>query len=208
MFRDCRRCGAHGRLHHRRWCDRCYADDKIRELLPDSVVAADPTLAAMRERFLAADERRRLGIEQLPETLGEAIELAAMGDATAELTGLPTAVQGDDPSAPVTTETTTTTSSTTSTTVAGAAPTTAGAPTTAPPAPANQTDALAVGDFHLKNVVTHALTGRARGTDDEMLELLAPYAGQRGRAVRLLLLAGHSAPKFGPRQRVLPMSRY
>ena len=60
MFRDCRRCGAHGRLHHRRWCDRCYADDKIRELLPDSVVAADPTLAAMRERFLAADERRTL----------------------------------------------------------------------------------------------------------------------------------------------------
>lgn len=69
-------------------------------------------------------------------------------------------------------------------------------------------DALAVGDFHLKNVVAHALTGRARGTDDEMLDLLAPYAGQRGRAVRLLLLAGHGAPKFGPRQRVLPMSRF
>lgn len=69
-------------------------------------------------------------------------------------------------------------------------------------------DALAVGDFHLKNVITHALTGRARGTDEEMLSLLAPYAGQRGRAARLLLLDGHRAPKFGPRQRVLPMSRW
>jgi 3-methyladenine DNA glycosylase/8-oxoguanine DNA glycosylase len=69
-------------------------------------------------------------------------------------------------------------------------------------------DALAVGDYHLKNVIVHALTGRPRGTDEEMLALLAPYAGQRGRAARLLLLAGHRPPKFGPRQRVLPMSRW
>ncbi len=67
-------------------------------------------------------------------------------------------------------------------------------------------DSLAVGDFHLKNAITFALTGRARGTDDEMLELLAPYAGQRGRAARLLLSASPRPPKFGPRQRVLPMS--
>ena len=69
-------------------------------------------------------------------------------------------------------------------------------------------DALAVGDYHLKHLIVHALTGRARGTDEEMLDLLAPYAGQRGRAARLLLLAGHRPPKFGPRQRVLPMSRW
>jgi 3-methyladenine DNA glycosylase/8-oxoguanine DNA glycosylase len=69
-------------------------------------------------------------------------------------------------------------------------------------------DSVAVGDFHLKNLVVHALTGRARGTDDEMLELLAPYAGQRGRVVRLLQLDGHRPPKFGPRQRVLPMNRW
>ena len=69
-------------------------------------------------------------------------------------------------------------------------------------------DALAVGDFHLKNFVCHALTGRARGTDEEMLTLLEPYAGQRGRAVRLLQLVAPAAPKFGPRQRVLPMSRW
>jgi len=69
-------------------------------------------------------------------------------------------------------------------------------------------DSLAVGDYHLKNAITFALTGRARGTDDEMLELLAPYAGQRGRAAKLLLAACPRPPKFGPRQRVLPMSRW
>ncbi|MEP7045067.1 MAG: DNA-3-methyladenine glycosylase 2 family protein [Ilumatobacteraceae bacterium] len=69
-------------------------------------------------------------------------------------------------------------------------------------------DAVAVGDFHLKNVVSFALAGEPRGTDDRMLELLAPYAGQRGRVVRLLQLDGHRPPKFGPRQRVLPMARW
>ena len=69
-------------------------------------------------------------------------------------------------------------------------------------------DAVAVGDFHLKNVVVHALTGRPRGTDEEMLTLLEPYAGQRGRVIRWLLADGHSAPKFGPRQRVQPISRW
>ena len=67
-------------------------------------------------------------------------------------------------------------------------------------------DAVAVGDFHLKNVINFAFTGRARGTDAEMLGLLQPYAGQRGRVVRLLLLDGHRAPKFGPRQRVVPLT--
>ena len=41
-------------------------------------------------------------------------------------------------------------------------------------------DAVAVGDFHLKNLVSTALAGEPRGTDQRMLELLAPYAGQRG----------------------------
>lgn len=73
---------------------------------------------------------------------------------------------------------------------------------------AGDPDAVAVGDYHLKNVVVHAFTGRPRGSDDEMMELLEPYRGQRGRVVRLLLLDGHRAPKFGPRQRVLPLSRW
>jgi 3-methyladenine DNA glycosylase/8-oxoguanine DNA glycosylase len=69
-------------------------------------------------------------------------------------------------------------------------------------------DAVAVGDFHLKNMVAYALAGEPRATDERMLELLQPYRGQRGRVVRLLQLHGPSAPKFGPRQRVLPMRRW
>jgi endonuclease III len=69
-------------------------------------------------------------------------------------------------------------------------------------------DAVAVGDYHLKNIVVHALTGRPRGTDEEMVDLLEQYRGQRGRVVRLLVLDGNRAPKFGPRQRVLPMHRW
>ena len=69
-------------------------------------------------------------------------------------------------------------------------------------------DAVAVGDYHLKNVVSFNLAGEPRGTDDRMLELLAPYEGQRGRVVRLLLLDGKSPPAFGPRQRILPMARW
>jgi 3-methyladenine DNA glycosylase/8-oxoguanine DNA glycosylase len=61
-------------------------------------------------------------------------------------------------------------------------------------------DAVPIGDFHVKNVVAHALQGNPRGTDDEMLETLRPYAGQRGRVIMWLGLAGISAPKFGPRR--------
>jgi 3-methyladenine DNA glycosylase/8-oxoguanine DNA glycosylase len=59
-------------------------------------------------------------------------------------------------------------------------------------------DQVPVGDFHLKNVVTHHLTGRDRGTDGEMLELLEPFRPHRGRVIRLLELLGQ-APAFGPR---------
>lgn len=69
-------------------------------------------------------------------------------------------------------------------------------------------DALAVGDFHLKNIVSFTLADEPRGTDERMLALLAPYAGQRGRVVRLLLLDGAKAPAFGPRQRILPMAQW
>lgn len=59
-------------------------------------------------------------------------------------------------------------------------------------------DAVSVGDFHLKNEVSWHLTGRARGTDEEMLELLEPFRPHRGRVLRLLATLGH-APAFGPR---------
>lgn len=66
-------------------------------------------------------------------------------------------------------------------------------------------DALAVGDFHLKNIVAWALAGEPRATDERMLELLEPYRGQRGRVARLLKMHSGGAPKFGPKHRILPM---
>src|ERR1700694_3837844 len=61
-------------------------------------------------------------------------------------------------------------------------------------------DAVPVGDYHLPHAVGYALDGTARSTDERMLELLAPFAGQRGRVIRLLTIAGISAPRFGPKQ--------
>lgn len=63
-------------------------------------------------------------------------------------------------------------------------------------------DAVPLGDWNLPHMVTFALTGAPRGSDERMLELLAPYAGHRGRVLRLLLAAGIGAPRFGPRQPV------
>jgi 3-methyladenine DNA glycosylase/8-oxoguanine DNA glycosylase len=60
-------------------------------------------------------------------------------------------------------------------------------------------DEVSVGDYHLPNVVVHLFTGRARGTDEEMLELLAPWNGQRQRVMRLVEATGIGAPRFGPR---------
>ena len=60
-------------------------------------------------------------------------------------------------------------------------------------------DAVSVGDFHLKHLVSWALTREPRGTDERMLELLEPYRPHRGRVQRLLELAGIRAPAYGPR---------
>ena len=62
-------------------------------------------------------------------------------------------------------------------------------------------DQVSVGDFHIKHLVVHHLTGRDRGSDEEMLELLEPFRPHRGRVVRLLHTLGHE-PKFGPRMTV------
>jgi 3-methyladenine DNA glycosylase/8-oxoguanine DNA glycosylase len=59
-------------------------------------------------------------------------------------------------------------------------------------------DQVEVGDFHTKHLVVHHLTGRPRGTDEQMLELLEPFRPQRARVIRLLHTLGHE-PKFGPR---------
>jgi 3-methyladenine DNA glycosylase/8-oxoguanine DNA glycosylase len=60
-------------------------------------------------------------------------------------------------------------------------------------------DAVPVGDYNIPNLVAWALAGEPRGDDRRMLELLAPYAGHRGRVIRLLKSAGIKPPRFGPR---------
>jgi|SRR5215470_1190249 len=59
-------------------------------------------------------------------------------------------------------------------------------------------DAVSVGDFHLASIVGYTLLGRPLD-DDGMLEVLAPYAPQRHRAVRYIAAAGVRRPRFGPR---------
>lgn len=60
-------------------------------------------------------------------------------------------------------------------------------------------DAVSVGDAHLPDLVSWALAAEPRGDDERMLELLAPYSGQRARVIRLLEVSGIRIPRFGPR---------
>lgn len=69
-------------------------------------------------------------------------------------------------------------------------------------------DAVSAGDYHLSNTVAWALAGEARATDQRMLELLEPFAGHRGRVIRLLEAAGFTAPRFGPRSVLREVARH
>jgi 3-methyladenine DNA glycosylase/8-oxoguanine DNA glycosylase len=60
-------------------------------------------------------------------------------------------------------------------------------------------DAVSVGDYHVCHAVCRALAGEPRGSDERMLELLAPFAGHRARVIRLIEVAGIHAPRRGPR---------
>ncbi|MFE3523664.1 DNA-3-methyladenine glycosylase family protein [Streptomyces sp. NPDC059161] len=60
-------------------------------------------------------------------------------------------------------------------------------------------DLVTVGDLHLPGIIGHALAGNRHADDAEMLSLLEPYAGQRHRAARLILLSGRTPPRRAPR---------
>jgi 3-methyladenine DNA glycosylase/8-oxoguanine DNA glycosylase len=69
-------------------------------------------------------------------------------------------------------------------------------------------DAVPVGDYHLPHLVTYALAGERRGTDERMLELLEPYRGHRGRVLRLLVRSGVGPARRAPRQAILPIASW
>ena len=68
-------------------------------------------------------------------------------------------------------------------------------------------DAVPLGDYHLPHMVGHAFDGTARSTDERMLELLEPFRPHRARVLRLLMLSGASAPRFGPKMPLRDIAR-
>ncbi len=60
-------------------------------------------------------------------------------------------------------------------------------------------DAVTVGDLHLPGIGGWALAGDRYADDAVMLALLEPYAGQRHRAARLILLSGRVPGRRAPR---------
>lgn len=71
-------------------------------------------------------------------------------------------------------------------------------------------DVVVLRDFWLPTIVRYALTGDRRWTDDDgqMLELLAPFAGQRARVCALITAAGIMPPRRAPRQRRRSFATY
>lgn len=69
-------------------------------------------------------------------------------------------------------------------------------------------DAVSVGDYHLPHHVAFALRGVPRSDDDELLRLLEPFAGHRGRVCRLIVRGTPGPPRFGPRRRHRDISRH
>jgi 3-methyladenine DNA glycosylase/8-oxoguanine DNA glycosylase len=59
-------------------------------------------------------------------------------------------------------------------------------------------DAIVVGDYWISHAVCSFFTGRPRGSDEEMLQLVDRWVGQRGRVERLVHLSGHRIQRFGP----------
>uniref|UniRef100_UPI0006260123 DNA-3-methyladenine glycosylase family protein n=1 Tax=Streptomyces odonnellii TaxID=1417980 RepID=UPI0006260123 len=68
-------------------------------------------------------------------------------------------------------------------------------------------DAVTVGDLHLPGIVGHALADDRYADDAAMLELLAPYAGQRHRATRLIMLSGRTPARRTPRTPIRNIAR-
>lgn len=59
-------------------------------------------------------------------------------------------------------------------------------------------DAAPTGDLGLPHLVSYALAGEPRGSDERMLELLEPFRPHRFRVIRMLMESGVRAPSTRP----------
>jgi 3-methyladenine DNA glycosylase/8-oxoguanine DNA glycosylase len=69
-------------------------------------------------------------------------------------------------------------------------------------------DEVTVGDLHLPGIVGWALAGDRDADDAAMLRLLEPYAGQRHRAARLILLSGRVPGRRAPKMRRVDIGQW
>ncbi|MFG2128453.1 DNA-3-methyladenine glycosylase family protein [Streptomyces sp. NPDC048751] len=69
-------------------------------------------------------------------------------------------------------------------------------------------DEVTTGDLHLPGIVGWALAGDRDADDAVMLSLLEPYAGQRHRAARLLLLSGVTPARRAPKMRRVDIGQW
>lgn len=68
-------------------------------------------------------------------------------------------------------------------------------------------DAVSYRDYHLAQQMVYQFTGRRDGTDEQLAQLLLPFAGHRYRVQRLSELAPLRRPRRGPRMTVHDMRR-
>jgi len=72
---------------------------------------------------------------------------------------------------------------------------------------AGDTDAVPLGDWHLKHHVAFALAGERRADDARMLELLEPFRPHRARVWRLIVAGTRPPPRRAPRAQILGLLR-
>lgn len=70
---------------------------------------------------------------------------------------------------------------------------------------AGDPDAVLEGDYHLPHTAAWLLAREERGSDEALLRLLEPYAGNRFRVIRALWASGVRAPRRGPRRAPRPL---
>lgn len=68
-------------------------------------------------------------------------------------------------------------------------------------------DAIPLGDYGIPSVVAWNFAGERDADDARMLELLAPWTGQRGRLIRWIGAAGAMPERRGPRMPMRPLPR-